>query len=152
MRRPAARATAVVALALAAGCGQQADDDAAVAWDGKPVVAPHPELPGDRIATGKLRNDSSDDLKLSIRDAKVVDANGRPLRATVSFAAGATHALYPPREPPREDPVAQQERLGYAATIEPGESVPLTVAWHASDGPATRVDLGAASIDLPRER
>ena len=147
------RAAAVLAAALVlAACGQDSGSGPAVAWDGDPIVAPHPELPGDRVATGKLRNESDDELRLAIRDAKVLDDRGRPLRATVTFAAGATHSLYSPREAPAEDPRAQQERLGYAATIEPGRSVPLTVAWHAKDGPAERVDLGPVSIDLPPER
>ena len=118
------------------------------------MVAIHPEIAGDRIATGKLRNESGEEVRLTISDAKVLDERGQPLRATVSFAAGATHALYPPREPPREkDPRKQQERLGFAATIPPGKSVPLTVAWHARDGVAARVDLGSnLAVHLPPVR
>ena len=140
-------AIAAVALTLAAGCGDDGDDAARVAWDGKPTVATHPEIPGDRLATGRLRNDGDGELRLDVASAKVVDARGKPVDATVSFAAGASHSLYPPADGPREEPRKQQERLGFAATIEPGKSVPLTVAWHASDG-ATRVDLGPASVPL----
>ena len=42
------------------------------------------------------------------------------MRATIRFAAGVTHSLYPPRDAPLENPRKQQERLGDAATIEPG--------------------------------
>ncbi len=152
MRRLAAAAAAGLALAAAAGCGSDDSGERAVAWDGQPVVAPHPELPDDRIATGRLRNESDGELRLAVSDARVVDASGKPLRATVAFAAGATHALYSPREAPSEEPAKQQERLGYAATIAPGESVPLTVAWHATDGAAARVDFGDVAIDLPPAR
>jgi hypothetical protein len=140
-----------VALVTAAGCGQAGADrePRAVAWEGIPLVAQHPELPGDRIATGKVRNDSDEELRLEAADAKVVDAGGRPLRATVIFAAGVTHSLYPPRDAPRETPRKQQERLGFAATIAPGGSAPVTVAWHAADGVAARVELGPGSLELP---
>jgi hypothetical protein len=151
LRRTAAAAAAIVAVVTAAGCGQAAADRgrSAVAWDGVPLVAQHPEIPGDRIATGKLRNNSGVELRLEAADAKVVDARGRPLPATVIFAAGVSHSLYPPRDAPRETPRKQQERLGFAATIKPGASVPVTAAWHTADGVAARIELGAGSLELP---
>jgi hypothetical protein len=79
----------------------------------------------------------------------VLDASGRQVRATVRFAAGVTHSLYPPRDAPHENPRQQQERLGDAATIAPGESAPLTIAWHVRDGTPVRVDFGRASLPLP---
>jgi hypothetical protein len=152
-RRSVAIAVAAVATA-AAGCGQAGAGRApsAVGWEGAPLVAQHPELPGDRIATGKVRNDSAHELRLDTANAKVLDATGTPLHATVIFAAGVTHSLYPPRDAPRETPRKQQERLGFAATIEPGASVPVTVAWHASDGIAARIELGPGSLALPAVR
>ena len=146
-------AVAGVALALAAvaGCGDGGDDAARASWDGRPIVAPHPELPRDRIATGRVRNDGGEELRLSVAQARVLDADGRPVEATVRFAAGTTHALYPPREAPKENPREQQERLGDAATIAPGESSPLTIAWHAADAgrAPVRVDLGPVDVPLP---
>jgi hypothetical protein len=147
VRRAAAAAAALALATAGAGCGQE--ESRAIAWADEPVVAPHPELPDDRIATGKLRNDGDDELRLTAADARVVDGEGRPLRASVTFAAGATHALYPPREAPKDNPRTQQERLGYVATIPPGKSVPLTIAWHARDGMADRIDFGVLSLDLP---
>ena len=152
MRRSAA--AGLVALALTAagvsGCGDDAKSAApAVSWDGAPAVAPHPELPGDRIATGRMRNDSGEALKLDVASARLLDASGHQLRSTVRFAAGVTHSLYPPRDAPRETPRQMQERLGDAATIEPGKSAPLTIAWHARDGTPVRVDFGRASLALP---
>jgi hypothetical protein len=151
LSRVAAAALAMAALVTAVGCGRANADrqPSAVAWDGMPLVAQHPELPGDRIATGRLRNSSDEELRLEATDAKLVDASGKGLRATVIFAAGVTHSLYPPRDAPRETPRKQQERLGFAATLAPGASVPVTVAWHASDGVATRIELGPGSLELP---
>jgi hypothetical protein len=144
----------LAALALAAvtgGCGSDDDAAAKAAWDDAPAVAPHPELPDGRIATGRIRNDGGSELRLTVDQARVVDAQGRPVQATVRLAAGATHALYPPREAPKENPRAQQERLGDAATIPAGETAPLTIAWHAREGdaPPVRVDLGPVDLPLP---
>jgi hypothetical protein len=149
VRRLAAASLAALALAVAGGCGDDTGDGVAVGWDGAPIVAQHPELPGDRIATGRMRNDSDGELRLSVAGARVLDADGRQVRATVRFAAGATHSLYPPLEAPHENPRKQQERLGDAATIPPGESAPLTIAWHVADGTPVRVDFGRASLPLP---
>ncbi len=164
-RSPATRADRIPARAgwvvvpvlavVAGGCGSGDEQDAAkAAWDGAPIVAPHPELPRDRIATGRIRNDGGSELRLSVRQARLLDGRGRPLRATVRFAAGATHALYPPRDAPKENPREQQERLGDAATIPAGESAPLTIAWHAAEGDRApvRVDLGPVELPLPAAR
>lgn len=153
MRRPAVASVAALALATVAG-GSGADEEgpAKAAWDGTPIVAPHPELPRDRIATGRIRNEGGSELRLSAGQARVLDARGRPVKATVRFAAGTTHALYPPREAPKENPRAQQERLGDAATLAAGETAPLTIAWHAAKGAAApvRVDLGPVDVPLPQ--
>jgi len=152
VKRTAAASIAALALAaVAGGCGDDARDTARASWDGEPAVAPHPEIRTDRIATGRVRNDGGSELRLSVAQAKVVDAHGTPIRATVRFAAGVTHSLYPPRDAPHENPRQQQERLGDAATIEPGESAPLTVAWHAgtADRVPVKVDLGPVDVPIP---
>ena len=152
MRRSAAAALAALALAAAgvSGCGDDAQSAApAVSWDGPPAVARHPELPGDRIATGRMRNDSGEELRLDVASARLLDASGHRIRASVRFAAGVTHSLYPPRDAPHETPRQMQERLGDAATIEPGRSAPLTIAWHARDGTPVRVDFGRVSLAVP---
>jgi hypothetical protein len=152
VRRQTVASFAALALAAVAGCGSDDPQPAKAAWDAPPVVAPHPELPRDRIATGRVRNDGGTELRLSVDQALVLDANGRPVKATVRFAAGATHSLYPPRDAPKENPREQQERLGDAATIPAGETAPLTIAWHAAEGRAApvRVDLGPVDLPLPQ--
>jgi hypothetical protein len=150
VKRTAVASLTALALAAVAGCGNNAGAPKA-AWDGAPAVAPHPEIPTDRIATGRIRNDGGDELRLSVNQARALDVHGMPVRATIRFAAGVTHSLYPPRDAPRENPREQQERLGDAATIEPGESAPLTIAWHAgtADRVPVRVDLGPVDVPLP---
>ena len=145
MRRAAAAALATLALA---GCGG-GEEGPAVAWEDEPRVARHPELPGDVLATARLRNDSGDELRLDAADVRVVDASGRSLRASVTFAAGYSHSLYPPRDAPGETPRRESERLGRAVALEPGAAAPLTLAWHARDGRAARVEVGDESLPLP---
>jgi hypothetical protein len=153
VRRTAAAGLAALALAgVAGGCGGGDEANSAkAAWVGTPAVAPHPEIPTDRIATGRIRNDGGSELKLFVNQARVLDARGTPVRATVRFAAGVTHSLYPPRDGPKENPLQQQERLGDAALIPPGETAPLTIAWHAgtADRKPVKVDLGPVQVPIP---
>ena len=109
VKRAAVASLAALALAAAgAGCGNDAETAPKAAWDGTPAVAPHPEIPTDRIATGRIRNEGGDELRLSVTQARALDAHGTPVRATIRFAAGVTHALYPPRDGPLENPRRQQ--------------------------------------------
>ena len=141
---------AAVALAAAAagGCG---DDGGALAWEGTPQVVQHREIPGDLLVTGRVRNGSGSELRLDADSARVIGSDGKVMRATVLFAAGYTHSLYPPRDAPRETPRQERERLGAAATIEPGGSAPLTAAWRRPRRGlrAVRIEFGDRSVPLP---
>jgi hypothetical protein len=148
MRRAAA-AVAVAAVLVLAGCGS--DDRPRAAWQGKPMVVRHPELPGDRLLIGRVRNAGQGELRLQNAAVRVLDRGGRPVRATVRFNLSAAHGLYSPLDEPRRRPRFEQERLGDAATILPGRSVPLVVAWEAGD-PAhapVSVDLGRDTLTVP---
>ena len=149
MRRCLAAIAAVAALAVA-GCGDDDGGGARVAWQDKPLLVPHPDLPDQRLLIGKMRNDSDSDLRMDVEAVRVLDANDRPVRATVRFNEGATHALYPPRDSPVERPRAERERLGSAATVAPGKATPLVVAWRAEGGHApVRIDFGPAALKVP---
>ena len=138
-----------VAAALLAGCGGGGDVPSA-AWEGQPVVAVHPEIPGDRVLTAQVRNESGSDLLLDGSDARLLDARGHPLRATVRFSAGYSHSLYPPRDAPKETPRQELERLGAAATIPPHGTAPVTVAWETRRGAEARLlDLGPVTLSVP---
>ncbi|HEX8647942.1 MAG TPA: hypothetical protein VF715_13690 [Thermoleophilaceae bacterium] len=146
MRRGAV--AALLAAAALAGCG--GDSGPSVAWDGQPQVAQHPEIPGDVLVTARVRNESGGELRLDAADVRVVGSDGRPIRAATTFAAGYSHSLYPPRDAPRETPRAESERLGAAATLAPGETAPLTVAWHRPRaGRAVRIEVGGEELPLP---
>ena len=148
MIRARRAALAFAAAVVVAGCGQDDAKDP-VAWDTKPVAVVHPEIPGDDLITGRIRNDTDHDHVLDSERARVLDANGRRVRASLSFAAAYTHDLYPPADGPKEQPRFARERTGAAATIKPGETHPLTIAWHRRDGRPVRVDLGGLSLELP---
>ena len=153
MTRARRTALAVCALlSLPLGCGSDEPERDPVAWDGKPVAVRHPEIPGDDLVTGRIRNNTDRDLVLDSERARVLDARGRRVRVSLSFAAGYTHDLYPPAEGPKENPRFARERTGAAATIPPGETHPLTIAWHRRDGHPVRVDLGGLSLPLPSPR
>lgn len=142
----------LAAAAALAGCGSSATGAAPkLAWDGKPIVVRQPQAPDDVIVSGRLSNRGAEEFRIDAAEVRLLDARGQAVRSTVVFAAGATHPLYPPGESPKERPRAEQERLGKAATIAPGKSVPLTVAWRRPKGtePPVRVQLGAAAISLP---
>ena len=145
------RAAAAALLVFLAGCGSAPTSHSA-SWVGKPVVVHQPELPDDTIVSGRIRNESGDTLELDTEDVRVLDADGHAVQSTARFNTGVTHQLYPPREGPREkDPRFLRERLGQAATVKPGATVPLVVSWRLRPGdePPRRVELGGASIDLP---
>ena len=146
-RRAALAACALLALPL--GCGDDEPAGAPVAWDGKPVAVQHPEIPADDLVTGRIRNNTDHDLVLDSERARVLDARGRRVHATLTFAAGYTHDLYPPADGPKENPRFARERTGAAATIPPGETHALTIAWHRRDGHPVRVDLGGVSLTVP---
>jgi hypothetical protein len=150
MRAPAAALLAALAIA---GCGDDGGSAGApkLSWESKPIVVRQPEIPDDVVVSGRLRNAGGEEFRIDAADVRLVDEAGKAVRSTVVFAAGATHPLYPPGESPKERPRKEQERLGKAATIPPGKSVPLTVAWRQPRGTSApvRVQLGAAAISLP---
>ena len=150
MRRAAA-VIAAVALIAVPGCGDDEEGGGGLAWDGTPTSVRHPEIPGDVLVTGRVRNDGDEKVRLDADRARVIASDGKALRATVRLAAGYSHSLYPPRDAPREKPLAERERLGAEATLAPGESAPLTAAWHRPRGGvrAVRIEIGGRSVPVP---
>jgi hypothetical protein len=126
---------------------------ATLGWDGSPQLTSVPELPRDRILTGRLANESLRPAKLDVDDAKVLDAAGRELRSTVRFAAAFAHGLYSAESINRYGKPGEGERrrLGEIATVNPGESVPLTLSWRLRpDGTrAAAVEFGGSRVSLP---
>jgi hypothetical protein len=141
---------------LAAGCGSGddgGDGPVRLEWDGTPVVRSSPT--GARILIGKVKNDSGRELRITVRQVRVLDGRGRPVRSTALFASSYVRSNYPhnrgPESEPASYPEAEQERVGYLAVLGDGETTPLTVSWSepARRPRAERIAYGAASLAIP---
>jgi hypothetical protein len=149
----------VVALAVPAGCG--GDDGGggqnahgpALAWDGSPVV--RASETGARVVIGKVRNDSSGELRITAPKLAVVDARGRRIKSSAVFVSTFVRSTYPHNRGqasgPANYPEAEQRRVGYLAVLDAGESTPLTVSWRERAGgrSAKRIVYGAGSLAIP---
>jgi hypothetical protein len=138
------------------GCGGGDSADAgkpALAWDGTPVV--RASSTGAHVLIGKVKNDSSGELRIRVPEVKVIDADGRRIASTAVFSSTYVRSLYPhngvARPNPSQYPAAEQRRVGYLAVLGSGDDSPLTVSWRQrrAGRKAERVVLGAASLPLP---
>lgn len=121
-----------------------------LAWRAEPRVVVPERLPSDRILTGRVRNDSLERVRIRAGDVAPVDAEGREVQGTATFAESFLHGLHPPtREPPRL-PESELRRTGRLAVIEPGRTARLTVSWRIEGGRRpVRVDYGQGSLPIP---
>jgi hypothetical protein len=125
---------ALAATALLAGCGGSGGvvggtGQGPLKWAEEPLMFTPDTLPGDRVLTGYLRNDS-------VRRAPV-------------FLNTFGKSLWSPGRGPSQLPDSELVRTGRIAFLQPGEQVPFTVAWHAADGEPMVVDYGAGSLRMP---
>jgi hypothetical protein len=141
---------AIVAFASRGDGAEQSSGD--LAWAKGPRVFTPARLPRDRVLTGRLRNDSLRELRLSTDDLRLEDAGGRRVAATAVFLESFVHGLYPPTRQPEEISETELRRTGRLAVIPPGDSVPLTVAWRPPRGVEAplRLEYGSGSLPVPR--
>jgi hypothetical protein len=144
-------------IAALAGCGADSGGDGGgtprLAWDGTPVSRTSPS--GARVLTGKVRNDSSSELRITAPKLRVVDANGRLIKSSAVFVSTYVRSIYPhngvtPAQP-SDYPEAEQKRVGYLTVLGAGKSTPLTVSWQERSGrpAAERIVFGATSLPIP---
>jgi hypothetical protein len=138
-----------------AGCGgdKGSANGAPLAWDGTPKLTASPS--GARVLIGTAKNDSSKVVYVRTPDVGVADQAGRRIRSSVAFVSGFVRSNYPrngplPRRPSRY-PQKEQERIGYLAVLDPGETTPLTVSWQEPPGrrKAARIAYENASLAIP---
>jgi hypothetical protein len=131
--------------------GQDDKGSGALAWARGPKVFTPPRLPSDRVLSGRVKNGSLRRVKLVARDLRVLDTDGRRVESSAIFLESFVHGLYPPTREPRRLPEAELRRIGRIALIDPGKTVPLTVAWRQPSGERTpvRVDYGSGSLPIP---
>ena len=147
MRRAAA--AALLAAVALAGCGSSSGTDGPLAWAGEPVLFTPETLPGDRVLTGVLRNDSLRRVRVDLPDVRVLAADGDPVEATPVFLNTFGKTLWSPGRGPEQMPETELRRTGRIAFLRPGEEVPFTVAWRAADGEPAVVDYGPGSLRVP---
>lgn len=126
---------------------------ASLGWAGVPQVTKVPELPRDRILTGRLANESLRPAELDVDRVRLVDARGRDVRSTARFLSNFAHGLFSAESinlygKPGD---GERRRLGEIATVKPGESVPITLSWRVPSGAAApiAVDFGGSTVELP---
>jgi hypothetical protein len=141
----AAALTGAVILGLSGGGERTGPLD----WSGDAEVFTHPTLPGDRVLTAKLRNDGIHPLRVDIGDVRLLDGDGHEVASSPVFLQAFGKSLWAAGRGPVQEPDTELQRTGRIALLEPGEEVPLTVAWHAADGDPERLDYGRGSLSLP---
>ena len=147
-------AVALAAAALLAGCGG-ADGTVGetgqgpLRWAGEPLMFTPDTLPGDRVLTGYLRNDSVRRVRVNLPDVRVLARDGEVVAASPVFLNTFGKSLWSPGRGPEQMPESELVRTGRIAFLKPGERIPFTVAWHAKDGEPAVVDYGAGSLRVP---
>jgi hypothetical protein len=154
MMRAAAGALIAAAALAAAGCGGSGggvagDGSGPLTWAGEPLLFTPETLPGDRIVTGRLRNDSVRRVRVDLPDVRALARDGREVPATPVFLQTFGKSLFSPGRGPEQLPDSELLRTGRIAYLRPGEEVPFTVAWRAADGDPAVIDYGDGSLPLP---
>ena len=109
-------------------------------------------LQDDRVLSGRIKNASDGAVELEAADLTVRDAEGRPMDGTGIYLATFAHGLYPPSREPKDAGEGERRRTGREASIDPGRSVAVTVAWREPRGAARAVaiDYGPGTLPIPR--
>ena len=133
------------------GATQAATGNAQLQWKAKPSLILVPELPRDRILTGRVRNASLHAVDLATERVQILDAAGHRLHATALFAQTFSHGLYPWSWHVKGSKF-ERDRIGRSATIKPGQAVPLTLSWRVPAGGSEPVEVrfDGGSLALPR--
>ena len=151
--RLAAAAALIAAVAIAgvlALTGSSEGGGGRLAWKGEPsLLRSGPDT--DRILYGQVETASVRTLDLDVKDARVLDEDGKELKSSVIFLAAFAHGLFPASQKPEVIGDPERRRLGQIATLKPGQTLPLTVSWRVPEGgkPPVRVDFGSATLPLP---
>ena len=78
----------------------------------------------------------------------LVNARGRRVGSAPVFLDTFGMSLWSPERGPAQYPESELLRTGRMAWLKPGQTVPFTVGWHASDRPV-RIDYGRGSPPIP---
>jgi hypothetical protein len=150
------RAAVVLAAVALAGCGggdraavRAGDGSGPLRWAASPELYAPETLPGDRILTGRLRNDSLRRVRVALTDVRVLERDGARVQASPIFLQTFVKTLWAPGRGPDVMPESELQRTGRLAFLRPGEELPITVTWHASAGRPAAVDYGGGLLPVP---
>jgi hypothetical protein len=136
-------------LVVVAGCGgSPSGGSGPLAWTEPPLVFTPETLPGDRILTGTLRNDGLRRVRVDLPDLRVRDAQGGRVAAQPVFLQTFGKSLWSPGRGPAQLPETELLRTGRIAWLEPGETVPFTMAWRAPAAP-DRIEYDGGWVRVP---
>jgi hypothetical protein len=88
-------------------------------------------------------------IRIDLPDVRVLARDGKRVAATPIFLDTFGKSLWSPGRGPDVMPDSELVRTGRIAFLRPGQSVPFTVAWHATDGTPAVVDYGEGSLRVP---
>jgi hypothetical protein len=143
------RRAAVGLLLLLAGCGGGATKGSGpLVWDAAPLEFTPATLPGERILTGTLRNEGMRRLRVDLPDLRVRDAAGRGVAAQPVFLQTFGKSLWSPGRGPERPPETELLRTGRIALLEPGDTVPFTLAWREPAAPS-RIEYDGGWVPIP---
>jgi len=147
-----ALAGALVALA-AAGCGGDeapgtGGGSGPLVWTQAPLQFTPETLPGERILTGQLRNEGLRRLRVDLPDLRIRDASGADVAAQPIFLQTFGKSLWSPGRGPAQLPETELVRTGRIAWLDPGETVPFTLAWREPAAPA-RIEYDGGWVAVP---
>ena len=146
-----ALAAALAALAVA-GCGGErgagAGGSGPLVWTEPPLEFTPATLPGERILTGQLRNEGLRRLRVDLPDLRVRDGGGEPVAAQPIFLQTFGKSLWSPGRGPAELPETELVRTGRIAWLDPGETVPFTLAWREPAAPV-RIEYDGGWVPVP---
>ena len=147
----------LAAALLLPACGEgDATRSGSLEWRASPRTFTPPGLPRDRVLLGRVRNRSSDTVRLRAEDVRLVAPDGRRLEADAGFLGGYVK----PDESQNRDrdlheiSPAERRRLGRSVELEPGASAPLMVAWRRRPGDprGSSLDYGDGRLPLSLDR
>lgn len=148
--RRAAAIAAVLAAGALAGCGGSQK----LGWEGSPRLYVPATLPGDRILMATVKNTGTRAITVKVPDLRLLDGDGRRVKASAQFIRAYAHGLiFPDVERRDRQPLVEQRRIGEQIMLEPGRTAPLMVSWHQPrGGAAATVDYGKGTLKLPSDR
>jgi hypothetical protein len=132
-----------------AGCGGSEK----LSWEGRPRLFIPATLPGDRILMATVKNTGTKPINVKVPDLRVLDDQGRRVRASAQFIRAYAHGIiFPDTEGRDKQPLVEQRRIGQQVLLRPGRTAPLMVSWHQPRGAApAKVDYGKGTLKLPAD-